>query len=273
MINKNDSLRIYRGQDIVITKGIVIKQPTLNDITDYGESEYWSMVQTMTSTPQNLKWQLHEAHIDYTTLTPWQLFYQLIYNLFSKEETKIIFGDLDFQKFNVRVLNKQEIIEQQSELDNIDDIKEKEKIEKIKPIVELYQIVDDSEIILDEELYEYIMDIIRQANFLIKDTKIPANNYTKKILIEDAKEDYLIAQNKKSESLLKNMVSAMVNTEGFKYSHKQVWEMPINAFMDSVQRIQKIQNSKLLLTSGYSGFGINLQEVDKKQIDWLGELS
>jgi len=42
--------------------------------------------------------------------------------------------------------------------------------------------------------------------------------------------------------------------------------------MDSVKRISKIKDSNLLLQSGYSGYGINLKDVDKKQLDWLGEL-
>lgn len=48
--------------------------------------------------------------------------------------------------------------------------------------------------------------------------------------------------------------------------------MKINAFMDSVKRISKIKNSDLLLQSGYSGYGVNLKEVDKNQLDWIGEL-
>ena len=42
--------------------------------------------------------------------------------------------------------------------------------------------------------------------------------------------------------------------------------------MDSVKRIGKIKNAQLLLQSGYSGFGISFDDIDKKQIDWLGEL-
>lgn len=62
----------------------------------------------------------------------------------------------------------------------------------------------------------------------------------------------------------------MINSEGFKYNHEQVWNMKINAFMDSVKRIGKIKNAQLLLQSGYSGFGISFDDIDKKQIDWLG---
>jgi len=68
------------------------------------------------------------------------------------------------------------------------------------------------------------------------------------------------------------MISAMVNSEGFKYNHNEVWNLKINVFMDSVMRIGKIKNASLLLQSGYSGFGINLKEVDQKQLNWMGGL-
>lgn len=92
------------------------------------------------------------------------------------------------------------------------------------------------------------------------------------ILIEDAKEELDRNRSKEYHSKLKNLISAMVNSEGFKYNHSQVWDMKINAFMDSVKRISKIKNSDLLLQSGYSGYGVNLKEVDKNQLDWIGEL-
>ena len=101
---------------------------------------------------------------------------------------------------------------------------------------------------------------------------MPANNSTKMVLIEDAKDELERNKNKKYTSQLKNLISAMINSEGFKYNHAQVWDMKINAFMDSVKRISKIKDANLLLQSGYSGYGINLKDVDKKQLDWLGEL-
>ena len=94
----------------------------------------------------------------------------------------------------------------------------------------------------------------------------------KMILIEDAREEMEANKNKEYHSTLKNLISAMINSEGFKYNHSQVWDMKINAFMDSVKRIGKIKNAQLLLQSGYSGFGVNLKEINNKQLDWLGEL-
>ena len=102
--------------------------------------------------------------------------------------------------------------------------------------------------------------------------KMPMTKSAKMILIEDAREEMEANKNKEYHSTLKNLVSAMINSEGFKYNHSQVWDMKINAFMDSVKRIGKIKNAQLLLQSGYSGFGVNLKEINNKQLDWLGEL-
>ena len=111
-----------------------------------------------------------------------------------------------------------------------------------------------------------------KCHFIVRDLKEPLNNSTKMILIEDAREEMERNKNKEYHSQLKNLISAMINSEGFKYNHSKVWDMKINAFMDSVKRIGKIKNAQLLLQSGYSGFGVNLKEINNKQLDWLGEL-
>ena len=244
----NDELKIYRGEDFVVSKHIVIHQPSLSEICEYGERDYYSMVYQLTATPQSMKWQLWDIGIDYTEITPYKLFYNLIYKFYSQEKTSIIFGNLDFTKFKL--------------MERKDD-----------KSVFLCQIIDNELVEIDEFTYNVIVDYLRSVHVIEKDEKIPGNESTKMILIEDAREEYLKNQNKEYHSHLKNMISAMINCEGFKYNHSQVWDMKINAFMDSVRRISKIKNSNLLLQSGYSGFGINLKDIDQKQLDWLGELN
>lgn len=132
--------------------------------------------------------------------------------------------------------------------------------------------MENQPVIIDEFTYNMMMDYLCQVHMIQRDEKKPANETTKMILIEDARDDYEKNKNKEYHSQLKNMISAMVNCEGFKYNHSEVWNMKINAFMDSVRRVSKIKNANLLLQSGYSGFGINLKEISNKQLDWLGEL-
>ena len=244
---RNDELKIYRGKDFVVSKYIILHQPTLNEICDYGERDYYSMIYNFTATPQSLKVQLWDMGIDYTEITPYQLFYQLLYRMYSQEKTSIIFGDLDFSKFQLMQRKDDESIL-------------------------LYQEIDGESVIIDEYTYNVIVDYLCKSHFIERDLKIPMTKSAKMILIEDAREEMEANKNKEYHSTLKNLVSAMINSEGFKYNHSQVWDMKINAFMDSVKRIGKIKNAQLLLQSGYSGFGVNLKEINNKQLDWLGEL-
>ena len=244
---RNDELKIYRGEDFVVSKHIVLHQPTLNEICDYGERDYYSMIYNFTATPQSLKVQLWDMEIDYTEITPYQLFYQLLYRMYLQEKTSIIFGDLDFSKFQLMQRKDDESIL-------------------------LYQEIDGESVIIDEYTYNIIVDYLCKSHFIERDLKIPITKSAKMILIEDAREEMEMNKNKEYHSTLKNLVSAMINSEGFKYNHSQVWDMKINAFMDSVKRIGKIKNAQLLLQSGYSGFGVNLKEINNKQLDWLGEL-
>lgn len=243
----NDELKIYRGEDFVVSDHIVIHQPTLSEICDYGERNYYNMIYQLTSTPQSMKSQLWDIGIDYTEITPYQLFYNFLYKIYPQEQTSIIFGDLDLTNFQV--------------MQRKDD----------KSIV-LCQYIDNDLVIIDEFTYNMIVDYLRAVHNIEKDERMPANESTKMILIEDDRDAIEINQRKEYHSQLKNLISSMINCEGFKYNHSQVWDMKINAFMDSVKRITKIKNANLLLQSGYSGFGINLKDVDKKQLNWLGEL-
>lgn len=282
---ENDELKIYRGGDFVVSKHIIIHQPSLNEICDYGEKDYYSMLYQLTATPQSMKVQLWDMGIDYTTVTPFELFYSLLYKLYPQEKTSIIFGDLDFTKFQViqrkddgAILLYQEV----EKKDVLDENKDKKNIFQkllfrfnklfIKKKKESTTAIEYDPVIIDEFTYNMIMDYLRQVHLIHKDEKIPANKTTKMILIEDDREEQLRNKNKEYHSQLKNFISSMINSEGFKYNHSQVWDMKINAFMDSVKRIAKIKNAELLLQSGYSGFGVRLKDIDTKQLDWLGEL-
>ncbi len=244
--NKNiDELRIYRGLDHTISEHITIHQPTLGEICDYGEREYYSMIYQLCATPQTMKVQLWDMGIDYTTITPFELFYRILYRLYPQNKTSILFGDLDLTKFQV--------------------MKHKENDSVI-----LYQTPE--QIMMDESVYHAMTSYLRQIHNIQKDETMPANETTKRILIEDERAEAERSQNREYHSQLKNLISSMINSQGFKYNHAQIWDMKINAFLDSVKRISKIKNADLLLQSGYSGFGVNLKEISNDQINWLGEL-
>lgn len=240
-----DELTLFRGEDYVIKQGIVIRQPTLDEICRYGEKEYFTLIQLLTCVPADFKWQLDEAGVDYTVISDFELFHTYLFTQIAAADTAILFGGLDFSLFQAAVRN-----------DTGDVI--------------LYDIEHD--VTIDEYTYLLIVAIIRKIHGLSRNNELPGNETTKRILIEDAKEEYMRSKDREFHSQLVNHISAMINCPGFKYSFDTVWNLKIYAFLDSMKRIMKIKNSELLLQSGYSGFGINLKEIDNKQLDWLGEL-
>lgn len=240
-----DELKIYKGDDILVKEGIIIHQPTLEEICEYGEKEYFSMIHTLASVGADMKWQLEDLGIDYSKISDFQLFCSLLSKFYTQEQTKIILGDLNLNNFKICMdKNNSEII--------LYDVKNGVKI--------------------DEYTYLTMTDAIRKIHGLQRNNQLPGNETTRKILIEEDRENYELNKNKPYKSTLLNYISAMVNSEGFKHNINDVWGMKIYAFINSVQRISKIKHAGQLMQSGYSGFGINLNDISKKEIDWLGEL-
>ena len=54
MVCEVDDIKVYRGSDIPIGNGIVVKQPTINEIIDFGERKYFSAVRNITAVGVNV---------------------------------------------------------------------------------------------------------------------------------------------------------------------------------------------------------------------------
>lgn len=67
------------------------------------------------------------------------------------------------------------------------------------------------------------------------------------------------------------MVSALTNSDGFKYRYDDVWTLPIGVFLDSAKRVQKKLNYTHLMTGIYTG-NIDVSKVKKQEYDWMGRL-
>lgn len=207
------------------------------------------MVHTLCSVGADLKWQLNDIGIDYTKISDYELFYSILSRGYSKEDTKILFGDiLDFSQMQIVYDNNIE--------DNI-----------------MIQFLENgNQIRIDKFIYSSIVNILRKMHKFRRNDELPGNEATRQILIDDARDEYEENKNRPSKSYLLPLISTMVNSEGFKRDDVTVFDMKIRAFMDSVARVGKIKNAELLLQSGYSGFGIDLKKIDKETLNYMGEL-
>jgi anthranilate/para-aminobenzoate synthase component I len=282
-----DKLSLYRGEDFKINDNIIIHQPTLGEICEFGEEKYYSVIQTLTAIPSDMKSQLDDVGIDYEAISDFELFIILSKTLDSND-TKIVFGDLDLSRFEVytdttngetvlaqKVINEKEI--QFKEIRN----KKLNYIQKILykflklPIAEeVYETKTEFEekiIIIDRLIYQIISDYLCKTHGFKKKVELAGNEFTKRYLIQESRDKIEANKNIKFESMLYPLVSAMINSAGFKYNHKQIWDMKINAFMDSVHRIQKIINVGYMMQGIYSG-NIDSSKLNKDELNWIGEL-
>ena len=257
-----DELGIYRGRDIQITNTIKITQPTLGQIEEFGEQKYFSAIHTLTSVGADLKWQLWDLGIDYTKIEDFDLFIKLTSQLLCSRKNNITSSTTDEEKKEM-IINPLQLV-LNIDLADYTPCKDNRNNEII-----LYNRENDSTI--DKFVYIKIVDVIRKMHNLKRNNEIPGNETTKMILIEDARDEYNIAKNKPYKSLLMPLISALTNCAGFKYGINEIWDMKINAFFDSINRINRIQESNYLLQGAYSGFS-SLKGVDKSRLNWTSSL-
>ena len=239
-----DELKLYFGEDFRVNDYVIIRQPSIGEIIQMGEKKYFSIVQLLTSTPSDMIAQLHKMGLDWNEVDEFELFSMLALSL-DKEDTRILFGDLDFSQFRI------------------------EPLEGVRRHVLRHQELGFE---IDELSYGAIVHYLRVMHGFKKKTALAGNEATKQMMIEMALEDLEIAKRKQFKSQLKSLVSTMVNSAGFKYNLEEVKEMKLCQFMDSVSRVQIIRSSEALLQGCYSGM-IDTKKIDKKELNCMRDIA
>ena len=243
-----EDLLLMRGNPFYLTEHICINNPTLGQIADFGEEQYWGMVTELCCTSYDYRLMLDEAGIDYLDIDDYTMFRTICVGL-QPNETQILIPNIDFSK----------LIAAQH--------KDTERIVLADP--------DSGEVILDEFIYQLMVDHIRNIHCMERNFEVPGNPQARDVFMWEAREARENAKRKKFKSTLGPMVSAMCNQEGFKYNYNTVWDLNIYAFMDAVRRIQKIKLADHFEAGMYSGM-MDTSKMGKGQIrkitNWMDEL-
>ena len=271
-----DELKIYRGSDIPITDKIVVIQPTLDQIIEFGEKRYFQTVHCLTGVGADFKWQLWDYfNIDYTTIDDFELFKKMIWRSLSSK--KYIYKELtenrEQYEEQLKNISEEELAEMLVNplsliLKDI-DLADFEEYESDKcPETILYD--KEHDITIDRYVYTRIVDAVRKIHGFKRNNQMPANDITKMFLIDDAREEAMAAANKEYKSVLRPLISALVCKTG-QLGNDSIWNTKIFMFFDAIKRINKIQDATLLLQGAYSGFA-SLKGIDKDRLDWTGEI-
>lgn len=233
-----DQLGTFFGKPFQINSKISIRQPTLGEIIEYGENNFFSLISCATAISSEYKSLLWDAGIDYEQIDDFCMFGWMMCRQ-SVETTRILFGDLDFTKLKpVQREDGQTIL-----------------------------FDADQDIIIDFNIHRRIKEYFKDAYGIEKKPDRAANQRTKMKLIELDRMDKEAAASKPHQSTLQPIISSLVNHQGFKYDYAGALTLTFGQIMDAIQRLQIIQTAQSLMQGSMSGF-CDTSKVPKNLWDW-----
>lgn len=236
-----DKLLVLSGDPVEICNGITLYQPTLRQIKDYGESRFFSTFMTFCSSPWDMPSMLDDMGINFMEISEWELFRSIAIGL-AKEQTELVFGDLDFSKF-----------------------KQMMRTENEKSDIVLYN--QETGLIIDEEMYQSFIAFVRESIGFEHSGKKAGNEYTRRALIEDDRKTRRRNAKKPYESILFNGIISLVNTEECKYDYKSIFDLTLYQFTKSFTQIQGKKSACALLQGSMSGF-CDTSKIPKMDFQW-----
>lgn len=238
-----DTLSLLSGKTIQITSKIVYAQPTLKDVIKFGEREYYQILSNLTAIPSDMKSILWDAGIDWMEFSDIQLFHALAGQM-TPDQTGIFFPGIDFTQFIIVQTDDKDFLM----YDKNNDIK------------------------IDFYVFSKMQECLCKSHGIKKKVEKAGNKYTKKILIEEDRQNRELSKDKEFKSNLFELVSSMVNYSGFKYGYKDVWDLSMFQFMDAVQRARLIDSTNHLLNGIYAGT-VDAKKIRNEKLNWMREIS
>ena len=236
-----DRLVVLCGDPVEVCDGIILHQPTLRQIKDYGESRFFSTFMTFCSSPWDMPSMLDDMGINFMEISEWELFRSIAIGL-AKEQTELVFGELDFSKF-----------------------KQMMRTENEKSDIVLYN--QETGQIIDEAMYQAFIPFVRETIGFEHSGKKAGNEYTRRALIEDDRKTRRRNAKKPYESILFNGIISLVNTEECKYDYKSIFDLTLYQFTKSFTQVQGKKSACALLQGSMSGF-CDTSKIPKMDFQW-----
>ena len=234
------TLNFLYKNSVPVNDDIQIVIPAVKDIIE-DEDSYYGLVSAVTAMPIDFMVQLEDSGIDFTEITSFELFLFLFPSI-CVQDTSLIFGELNLANFRVAI----------SEKNN-------------QPV--LYDAQND--IVIDRAVHDRIATTLRHIHHIEKNNRRPANEEAKKYMLERARIKLARNKRRKRESLLEQLIIAMVNTEQFKYDYESTLGLSIYQFNESVRQIQRKINYDNRMIGVYAGT-IDVSKTDPDDLMWFG---
>ena len=242
-----DRLQMYMGFPYVINLpsaegSITISVPTMRTFIELGEKRYLQTINVFTTNTTEYRVPLWDVGIDWNEISDFELFCML-YKQIDSEISKSMFGDFNFN--DLELYKKDEIIVLYDEKKNIE---------------------------INEEVYQHIAQYLRIIFNINPAEKITKDKFLKEMYInKDRREAENKKKKEKENTSIQPLISACVNHPGFKYKLKEVLDMGIYEFYDSVARLNIYESTTAVLKGMYSGF-VDASKFKSDDFNFMREL-
>lgn len=246
-----DRLKVYFGEPYTIPcrhGEVTLLSPTIGDIIAIGEAKFYSTLNLIVANTTSYRLFLWELNLDWNEVSDFELFC-MIYKQVDPDVSKLLFGDLDFSTFEIKLLNVDE---------------------QIKKLV---LVSEEQNVEIDEDVYQQMHQYYQLVFNMKPEELLTAEDRMKRWWIaKDKREQERKAKKKDDKTYsIQPMVSALVNHPGFKYKLKELKEVGVAEFYDSVKRLQIYEQSTALLKGMFSGM-ISSRDIDSEQYNWMKEI-
>lgn len=254
MLNKpfdiDEAKHCIAGKTYHVNQYIKIYSPEVYEVIDFGEDNYFRVLNLFVRKPYDIAVELDDNGIDYQSITDWDLFVDTA-SFIPIEFSCILFGRLDFTKFKAYVNDN-----------------------NMKILVHS----DDPNIVIDEAIYRIIVTYLRYIHFISEKVEYDVgNSIAKKFLLErmrrkqkKALNDYL--RGKRRRSQIADMIKFCVNNTGFKYNYESVMKIKLNLLYESYFFLVHGDERRSVMYGVYNGTVDTSKMHDKSILDIIPDL-
>lgn len=233
------AVNLLYADKIRINDNIQVMIPSVEDVLQ-NEEVYYRLVSVLTAVPYDMMVQLDDIGIDFTEIDDYELFLLLFPGL-AKEDTSLLFGDLDLSGF-------------------VTDVNQKNNTVILRN--------PETGVVIDRGIFHSIANALREIHHLDKTVKRPGNDEAKKYLIERTRKKLARRKSRKSKSELQSLIVAMVNANEFKYDYSSVKSISIYQFNESVHQILNRVEWQNRMYGVYAGT-VDAKRLTEDEMSWI----
>lgn len=238
---------IIKGEDYYINENIILHNPTIEEIIDFGEQKYLQLISILTMRPYDDMVGLDDAGLNYQDFTDFDMFLRN-YRAITPDMSSIILPDINLTEFVVAIKND------------------------TGATVLLHQ---EKQIVIDELVFAYIAGFVRTINFISSKLEYDVGNeVTRQYLIKKKRKAMKRKAKKPSkpfESFLSNVISFLCSHNGCKYNYDSILNLTIGQIYDNFYRISAIDERERYLNILSTGM-VKRDKTDTKKLNWTRSL-